>query len=213
MYTERQHGINGTSQLSSYTGNTTRANSMFTGSTGVNNQWGSAQSYEIQIDGDANTSSGNNMHATYVPNTYGYVHAGALGVNPTTGAEGSDSGNSCFGAPMFVSPNIPTDRRGVISLTNVQAGNGKIDSGASVTIPALNTYATVLSSTTGIIVMRDNTSGGIAVYTFDPIGGVPVAITNSITGLAVQSTGGNFNVTVTSGTVPRSIGYLALLSQ
>lgn len=207
-------GINYTGSWGAVSGNMCRANCKF-GPTGVNNQWGTQQMWDLFIAGDAVASSGNSVVCSYVPYTYAYVHEGSVanaGV-PTPSLEGTDSANSVAGltSAMYIYATIPTDRR-LQSTTNVTATNGKVDSGASVVIATAGTYVTVVSNTTGMILLRD-AAGGVALYTFDPIGGAPVAITPStIAGLLVQSSGGNFQITVASG-APRTIGFLALLTQ
>lgn len=200
-------GINATCQYSSVTGNSCSGNSMFS-STGINNQWGTAQSYELLVNGDGNASTGNICYTSYLPNTYGYVHAGNVGAAPTVGFEGTDAGNAVMGltTALYVSPTIPN------TSANLSGKTGKINSGISVTLPSLNTFVTVVGSTTGMILLRDNTSGGTALFLFDPLVAL-VTVSNTIPGLVAQSSGGNFQLEVTSGTVPRNIGYLALLTQ
>jgi hypothetical protein len=69
----------------------------------------------------------------------------------------------------------------------------------------------VVSSETGMILLRDDTSGGTALFLFDPLSGV-VSVSNTITGLATQISSGNFQIQVTSGTVPRTISWAAFLT-
>jgi parallel beta-helix repeat protein len=203
-------GINATGLYSAISCNVASGNCMF-GPTGINNQWDTQQMWDIFIAGDGVASSGNVVNCSYVPYTYAYLHQGQVANSgvPTVGKEGSDVGNIVQGisTSMAVSATIPT------SQLNLNAKNGKYDSEATVTLPSLSTYVTVLGSTTGMVLLRDNTSGGIAMFTFDPLAGVVTSITNGITGLTAQISSGNFQIQVTSGTVPRSIGWAAFLSQ
>jgi len=81
-----------------------------------------------------------------------------------------------------------------------------------VTVSALST-ATVLpgsGSQSGILRIRDNTSGGAAVFLIDPNGGATL-ISSQITGLAVSGditfASGQWKVTLTSGSTPRTLAW------
>jgi parallel beta-helix repeat protein len=160
------------------------------------------------LTGDNICSTSNYIYNPVAPSTFNYVHQGVIGgADPTVGSEGLDSGNVCSGGitRFFLSPNIPSNQ------TDIVAGTGKFTANTSVTLSALNTWVTVVSSETGMILLRDDTSGGTALFLFDPLSGV-VSVSNTITGLATQISSGNFQIQVTSGTVPRTISWAAFLT-
>lgn len=166
------------------------------------------QIFDCYLSGDNILSSSNYIYNPAAPSSANYIHQGAIGgVNPTAGSEGLDVGNVCSGGitKFFISPSIPSNQ------TDIVSGTGKFTANTSVTLSALNTWVTVVSSETGMMLLRDDTSGGIALFLFDPLSAT-VAVSNSITGLAAQVSGGNFQIQVTSGTVPRTISWAAFLT-
>ena len=166
------------------------------------------QIFDCYLSGDNIVSSANYIYNPAAPSTVNYLHQGAIGgVNPTTGSEGLDVGNVCSGGitRFFISPNIPSNQTDIIS------GTGKFTANTSVTLTVLSTFVTVVSSETGMMLLRDDTSGGIALFLFDPLVAT-VAVSNSITGLTAQVSSGNFQIQVTSGTVPRTISWAAFLT-
>ncbi len=80
----------------------------------------------------------------------------------------------------------------------------------STTITTLAT-ATVLAgsgSSTGLLRLRDNTNGGAALFMIDPKDGAVAIGTSQIGGtVSVTYSGGNWNVALVSGTVPRVISW------
>lgn len=96
----------------------------------------------------------------------------------------------------------------------VQSNSGVFNSlGVSVTLTVLSTPVNMTAfglDGQGLAIFRDNTSAGTAVYIIQA--GGAVAIQNSITGFVLTASGGGTypNVQVTSGAVPRTIGYAFL---
>lgn len=166
------------------------------------------QIFDCYLSGDNILSSSNYIYNPLAPSTSNYVHQGAIGgADPTTGSEGLDVANVCSGGVtrFFISPNIPSNQ------TDIAAGTGKFTSNTSVTLTALNTPVNVLSPEAGMILMRDDTSGGNALFLSDVLTSV-VTLNNGITGLVAQTSSGNFQVLITSGTVPRTISWAAFLT-
>jgi hypothetical protein len=164
--------------------------------------------YDCLLTGDNICSTGNYIYDPAAPNTYNYIHQGAIGgAVPTAGAEGVDSANTCSGgiSRFFVSPTIPTNQQDITS------GTGKFTTATSVTLTALNTYVTVMSPEAGMILLRDDTLGGNALFLSDVLTSI-VTVSNGITGLTAQTSGGNFQIQVTSGAVPRTISWAAFLT-
>lgn len=97
-----------------------------------------------------------------------------------------------------------TVRKGNFSATGkVQTSSGTfLNTSASVTCTALNTYYTVQQYYFGLYVFRDGTSGGTAMVLYDSTGATIVS--SSITGLGVQVLSfSTLQVRVTSGSAPR----------
>lgn len=80
-------------------------------------------------------------------------------------------------------------------------------------VTALNaaTVTTIPYTAAGMIVLRDTTLGGGAIFILDPNG--ETSVSNSIAGLTMQLSAGHHSVTITSGTVPRKISYTFIQSQ
>ena len=77
-----------------------------------------------------------------------------------------------------------------------------------VVVTALSTYVTLLTTGgSGLLVLSDLTSGGTAVYAVDSGAGSAVSITGNIGGLTVTYSGTTLEIELTSGTVPRTIGW------
>lgn len=87
----------------------------------------------------------------------------------------------------------------------IQTASGTfLNTSASVTCTALNTYYTVQQYYFGLYVFRDGTSGGTALVLYDSTGATIVSST--ITGLAVQVLSfSTLQVRVTSGSAPRTL--------
>ena len=105
-------GISAIANYSTVSGNTCSGNCAFS-LTGVNNQWGSAQCYDIFIAGDGVVSVGNAVNCSYMPQAYAYLHEGPSTNSfvPSPGHEGIDVGNSVQGisTSKFVWTGIPGD--------------------------------------------------------------------------------------------------------
>lgn len=116
-----------------------------------------------------------------------------------------------FASGGFSIGNTTDPGAGNLLVNNLAQANGGVfyGGGKSVTCSVLNTWYNV-SAYFGIYVFRDGTSGGTAACLFDGSGGA-VFLSNNITGLAGQNSGGTLQVRVTSGTTPRII-YWACLS-
>ena len=168
-----------------------------------------AQIFDLLLIGDDMVSSSNYIYNPNAPSTWNYVQEGQIGGgNPTAGKEGLNMGNVCSGgiSRFAVNSVIPSNQ------TDIRSGTGKYDSTQTVSVTALNTWTNVLGATTGMVLLRDNTLGGCALFLFDPLSAV-VSVSNNITGLQAQASGGNFQIQLISGTVPRSIGWAAFLTQ
>jgi hypothetical protein len=81
----------------------------------------------------------------------------------------------------------------------------------SVTALSTPTFLTGSGASSGILRLRDNTGGGAAVFMIDPNGGAQLLGTSQITGItssaAVTFSGGNWRVTLASGSVPRTLAW------
>jgi hypothetical protein len=94
-----------------------------------------------------------------------------------------------------------------------QAGNGIFSSLQTVSVTALSTATplTGSASASGLLRMRDNSNGGTALFLIDPNGGVQLIGSSQITGIsssaAVTYTLGVWNVSLASGSVPRTISW------
>jgi hypothetical protein len=83
----------------------------------------------------------------------------------------------------------------------------------TVTLVSLSTlYSLGIGTSSGLLVCRDGTSGGTAVFACDPSSGV-VSIQNSITGLAASYSGSQLSLQVTSGAANRQIRWIMLKTQ
>jgi parallel beta-helix repeat protein len=100
-------GLRAPTDYSHIGGNLARGNCAF-GPTGVNNQWGVLQMFDMEISGLGITSVGNTVISSYTPYTYAYTHYGTAGADPTAASEGLDALNWCSGGQttMAVSRNI-----------------------------------------------------------------------------------------------------------
>ena len=95
----------------------------------------------------------------------------------------------------------------------IYAGNGIFGSTVTTSVVAHNS-ATVLTgsgASSGLLVIRDNTSGGSALFLIDPNSGAQLFGTSQITGLAsaagITWSSSVWNVTLTTGTTPRSLAW------
>ena len=105
-----------------------------------------------------------------------------------------------------------TERMRITSGGVIQASNGSFFAGENfVTISALNTdYVIINSVPNGILVVRDNTSGGSGCYLLDPNAGV-ITIATNVNGILVFTySNGKWYVKKTSGTVPTSLSWIFL---
>lgn len=107
-------GINAPAQDAIISSNNLKSNCMFS-KTGVNNQWGNAQAFDLLASGDNIVCTNNNIVCAYLPDTYAYIHSGALGGSPTVGKEGMEFGNTVTGisSAVYIDPNIPSVRNGL----------------------------------------------------------------------------------------------------
>jgi hypothetical protein len=88
--------------------------------------------------------------------------------------------------------------------------SAKFASDNTVSISALNTWTNLgVGTSSGLFAFRDNTSGGTALFMADTSAGA-ASVQNGITGFAMRYSGGQMQIQVTSGTVPRTIKYSLL---
>ena len=91
---------------------------------------------------------------------------------------------------------------GITSSNGVFANNNN-----SIAIAALSTFTSFgVAQPSGLLILRDGTSAGTALFLCDPSAGV-TSISNTITGATVSYSGGQLGVTLGSGTVPRIIRW------
>ncbi len=100
-----------------------------------------------------------------------------------------------------------------VSASSVSVSSGVVDGSANtVALAALSTLYPISGGTPGgMLVFRDNTSGGAALFVGDSTAGM-TALHNGITGFNCLYSGGQLQVEVTSGTVPRTIAWAILQS-
>lgn len=99
---------------------------------------------------------------------------------------------------------------GTASFSSYQATNGVYASGKTTTVSTLSTPTLMTAGAyAGMLHVRDNTSGGSALFMIDPNGGVQIIGTSQITGLAAGGItySSGWNVTLTSGSVPRTLAW------
>jgi hypothetical protein len=120
------------------------------------------------------------------------------------GGSGSPTNKACFGL------------KGAKGLCLDGGGNmpsGAITGSLVVSVSALSTPTVVFDyAASGLLAIRDNTMGGSAAFLIDPNGGA-ISIANQITGLGgggLTYSGGSWRITLTSGTVPRSLQFMLL---
>ena len=97
---------------------------------------------------------------------------------------------------------------------NVQAYNSVISSNGiygnnnnSVSVTALATFTSIgVATANGLLIVRDGTSGGTALFLCDASAGV-VSISNAVTGLTTSYSGGQLGFTLASGTIPRTLRW------
>lgn len=115
----------------------------------------------------------------------------------------------------LTTPSIGAAVPGTGAFTSLNASSvqsSQFYGGVSLTVSALNTnFALFSDGLPGLIVIRDATTGGSAVFLLDGNQG-PLQIANQITGLTVNIAAANFNVQLTSGTIPRLLQYAFLRS-
>lgn len=108
-----------------------------------------------------------------------------------------------------------------VSFEAVSAMTGPVTSNSGVffnetntiSLTLLNTlYSLGLGTAAGLLICRDGTSGGTAVFACDPSVGV-VAMHNGIVGLAVSYSGGQLSMQVTSGAANRQIRWAIIKVQ
>jgi len=91
---------------------------------------------------------------------------------------------------------------GVISRNGVYGNNNN-----SVTVAALSTFTSIgVATANGLLVVRDGTLGGTALFLCDASSGV-TSVSNTITGLTCSYSGGQLGFTLGSGTVPRTLRW------
>ena len=95
------------------------------------------------------------------------------------------------------------------TVKEVEITDGVVNTSSNqVVVTALSTYVTLLTTGgSGLLVLSDLTSGGTAVYAVDSGAGSAVSITGNIGGLTVTYSGTTLEIELTSGTVPRTIGW------
>jgi hypothetical protein len=140
------------------------------------------------------------------------------------------SGSIHFGASSSLYSNIqvaPQNCAGTMTFTNLSytgvqnfiipgqviCGSGIFLSGQLVSVTALNS-ATLLPSTVGLhglLVLRDQTNGGVALFLLDPNVASQVIGVSNITGCTtagqVTYSGSGWSVALSSGSTPRSISW------
>ena len=98
---------------------------------------------------------------------------------------------------------------GILAATlGVTSNNGVFgNNNNSKAIAALSTFTSFgVAQASGLLILRDGTSAGTALFLCDPSAGV-TSISNTITGATVSYSGGQLGVTLGSGTVPRTIRW------
>jgi hypothetical protein len=130
-----------------------------------------------------------------------------------------NSGASTAGSLLYSSNVSGTSSlAGVIGLSTPQtapsyiSSSGVFSGGQTTTVSSLSTATTLAGSGaySGLLHLRDNTSGGSALLLVDPNAGAQLLGTSQITGLAgagVTFSSGVWHISLTSGSVPRSIGW------
>lgn len=114
------------------------------------------------------------------------------------------NGNSLEYFPNDNKLNVSGSVETGLALSGVFAGNNTTE------IPALSSDVSLdVANAGGLFIFRDQTSGGTAVYAADSSAG-PVEIHNGIGGFSMTYAGGQMNIRVNSGTVPRAIRWAFL---
>ena len=95
------------------------------------------------------------------------------------------------------------------TVKEVEITDGVVNTSSNqVVVTALSTYVTLLTTGgSGLLVLSDLTSGGTAVYAVDSGLGSAVSITGNIAGLTVTYSGTTLELELTTGTVPRTLGW------
>ena len=151
---------------------------------------------------NSGTSPALNVGSGTSVNFYGVVEQYGSGVLSVTGSANSYT-------------NLPAEGNAVLSNTIVapafQSSGGIFLSTTNYILTSPNTYYTI-GTNQGVYALRDDTSGGTALFNCDSTVGC-TSIQNSIAGLVMDYTGGNYKAEVTSGTTPRTIGVINLAGQ
>lgn len=177
----------------------------------------------VQIDGD--TASGFDLIVQNGAGTYNsmLVKEGSgiswgPGNSAPSGTYISDTSQICTvsGTNCPASPTYTSVTTGAMSNTGGIYGGQK-----TTTVSALSTDYLMAGTgaSNGVLHVRDNTSGGSAMFLIDPNGGVQLIGTSGITGLSAASIGwnhgcsgcsGNWSISLASGTTPRTLTWTLL---
>jgi hypothetical protein len=99
-----------------------------------------------------------------------------------------------------------------LTLPSTTVTTGQITSNAVVTLVTVNVWVDIpVGQKHGLIVYRDSTSAGTALFLVDPAG-TATSLSNAITGFESQVAAGITQVRASSGAFPRTIAYLHLSS-
>jgi len=100
----------------------------------------------------------------------------------------------------------------ITSTGNITASAGIVAGGTSVTVTALSTPTSLAGTTgaNGLIVIRDSTLGGNAIFMLDPNSGPQLIGSSNITGIttsAAMSYSSGWRITLSSGATPRTLTW------
>lgn len=166
--------------------------------------WGSAPNITIaSSNGISGTSTaGSNPILTLSLGAINPTSIGQTTPGPIKGTTGTFTGAVSGATGSFI---------GAVAGSTVNANTGVYTSSATTTVSTLS-VATALTGSggnAGLLVMRDSTNGGTSAFLVDPNAGAQILGTGQITGCTTAACisfgSGNWNVTLSSGTVPRTI--------